>query len=77
MEYHADTGFMPTPKKSEGTPRGRPPKPTNARKDVVLRVLLTKKQRALLAAAAAKEDLDLSTWVRTVALRAAEKKTSD
>jgi hypothetical protein len=58
-----------TPKKP--SPRGRPKKHDDDRKDDVLRVRLTPAQREGINAAAARGGLDASTWVRLLALRAA------
>lgn len=52
---------------------GRPPKPASLRKSERLVVMLTKAQRRELEKAAAKAGLELSTWIRDVALQAAGK----
>ena len=46
---------------------GRP----KAKKDEILRVRITAEQKAALIAAAEREGLELSTWLRQLALRAA------
>lgn len=47
-------------------------KPDNERKELVVRIRLTAEQKALLAEAAAKVGLDLSGWLRFIALREAK-----
>jgi uncharacterized protein (DUF1778 family) len=49
--------------------RGRPPE--KARKDDIVRMRVTAEQKQTLHAAAAREGLELSAWLRQAALRAA------
>lgn len=53
--------------------RGPKPKPPELLKKLTLHVRVTAEQRDLLAAAAAVEGMELSTWIRWVALRTARK----
>lgn len=53
--------------------RGRPPKAAAARKDALIRVRVTEDQKALLMAAADEAGLDVSAWLRALALREATK----
>ena len=48
-------------------------KPKDERKDTSTRIRLTGEQKATLTKAAAKAGLDLSGWVRSIALREAGK----
>lgn len=54
-------------------PRGRPPKAAEARKDALIRVRVTEDQKTLLQAAADRAGLDVSAWLRALALREATK----
>jgi uncharacterized protein (DUF1778 family) len=47
-------------------------KPDNERKELIVRIRLTAEQKALLAEAAAKVGLDLSGWLRYIALKSAK-----
>ncbi len=47
-------------------------KPPKARKENQIRVRVTAQQKKTMAAAAERAGLELSTWLRTVGLRAAE-----
>jgi uncharacterized protein (DUF1778 family) len=47
-------------------------KPDNERKELIVRIRLTADQKELLAEAAAKVGLDLSGWLRFIALREAK-----
>lgn len=58
--------------KTSGKPRrGRPPKPKATRKAEVIKVMVNIEQRKLLEATAEDAGLSLSSWVRSVALKAA------
>jgi hypothetical protein len=48
---------------------GRKPKPPSEKKSDVLRILLTKRDRASLDKAARRMNLDTSTWARMVLLQ--------
>ena len=50
---------------------GRPPTRPEDRRDTLLRVLTTKAERAELNQAAQAAGLDVSTWVRSIALERA------
>lgn len=52
---------------------GRKGLPAALRKSIMLRVLVTKDQRRDLEKAARKAGMELSTWIRTVALEAAQR----
>ena len=62
----------------EETPRrrGRPRKEDAGRKDDVIRFRVTDEQRERLQAAAEAEGLDLSAWIRELALKAASPKAA-
>ena len=45
-------------------------KPKSERKEEVLRIRVSKEQKNALASAAKKDGLDLSTWLRSLALKA-------
>lgn len=45
-------------------------KPKSERKEEVLRIRVSKEQKDALASAAKKDGLDLSTWLRSLALKA-------
>ncbi len=47
-------------------------KPASQRKEIVIRVLVTAGQKKVLAAAAEAAGLNLSTWMRVVALETAK-----
>jgi hypothetical protein len=48
-----------------------PKKPPKTRKDDVVRMRITAEQKRALLAAAARDGLELSAWLRQLALRAA------
>ena len=54
----------------------RPKKAAADLRAIVLRVRVTAEERALLQAAADRERLDLSTWLRQFALKGAEELTA-
>jgi uncharacterized protein (DUF1778 family) len=54
--------------KPQRKPKARPPRPV---KDEMIRFRITSEEKAGLDAAAAKVGLDLSSWIRQLALRAA------
>lgn len=53
--------------------RGRPKKAETERKTIIMRICVTPTERQVIEAAAQSEHMDMSVWVRTVILRAAEK----
>lgn len=55
-------------------PRRR--KPKAARKEFTLRLRVTAEQRRVLLAAAERDGLDLSGWLRSLGLRAAQRRDS-
>lgn len=61
-------------KRSNLPPMPRRRKPAAERKTEVIRVLVTKEQRAELQAAADRKEIDLSTWIRQTALEIARAK---
>jgi len=52
-------------------PRIKRRKPARSRKEARIQLRLTQEERAAFDAAAKKAGLDLSSWIRTVALKAA------
>lgn len=52
--------------------RGGQPKPEHLRRDDSIRFRVTSEERSLIEEAAEKERLDLSSWLRALALRRAE-----
>lgn len=56
-----------------GVMKGKHRKPATLRKEDVIRIRVTDEQRASMQAAADKAGLDLSTWMRTIALSEAKK----
>ena len=59
-------------KKTRGGP-GRPPLPPGEKKSRQVKIVVTQDQWRVLEAAAERDRLTPSEWIRTVALRAAEK----
>ncbi len=59
------------PKKTAKT--GRPEKSDEERKDEVIRVRVTAEQKAAFAAAAARAGYDISTWLRGLGVREAQR----
>lgn len=59
------------PKKTAKT--GRPEKPKEDRKDDVIRVRVTAEQKAKLTAAAERAGSDVSTWLRMIGIREAQR----
>lgn len=51
---------------------GRPPKSPGDRKGHAIRVLLTEDQKRILTAAAVKQGLDVSSWLRSVGIERAQ-----
>ncbi len=63
-------------KRAPGKPpgdMGRPKKPEADRKGDLVRVRVTAEQRTMFAEAAAKAGLDLSSWLRSLGIREAQK----
>ena len=54
--------------------RGRPPKDKDRRLSVILRVMVTEAQDALIRDALRLEGSEFSEWARTILVRAAEKR---
>ncbi len=63
------------PKKTAKT--GRPEKLKEDRKDDVIRVRVTAEQKAALTAAATRAGSDVSTWLRMIGIREAQKTGDD
>ena len=53
------------------TAHGRPPLPAGERRDVVFKIRVTPAQRAALVEAATADGLDVTAWIRMVAVREA------
>ena len=64
---------MPKASKKPTKSSGRPRVADDERKDELVRVRVTAEQRALFAAAAAKAGLDVSSWLRALGIREAQK----
>ncbi len=68
----------PTPKPRNGEPKragGRPSIPKGKRKGEWVRMRVTTEEKEILMAAAKREHLEMSTWLRQLALLAAEAAT--
>lgn len=68
-----DSPASTDPTKKSPKRAGRPPLPRGEKKDRQIKLVVTQDQWRILEAAAKRDRLTPSEWIRTVALRAAEK----